>query len=105
MTAKWQWQDLRDIELVELVEMVRADYERTGELPRKQWDHNHPEYRDGWSNKRVMIAASILLGRPERRVTANEAWALMYRLAGIPYTAEVRVTEVRISGAFRLVRS
>jgi hypothetical protein len=91
MTAPWHQQSLRGIELVELVEMVRADYERTGTLPREQWDPNHPEYREGWSNKRIKIAASILLDRPERGVTMDEAWALMYRVAGIPYSFKISV--------------
>jgi len=64
-----------------VLQVVRAMRRRAseGRLVREEWDHGNPSYESGYSNKQVIIAAAVVLGRDP--IDFDEAWDVMAELA------------------------
>lgn len=81
MGIRWSNQTLQlDSRVTDVIQQLR-DAAREGRLVREEWDHNSPGYNSGRSNKRIMIAGSIVLDRPQTTLTMDDAWNVMLELA------------------------
>lgn len=98
-----RWQDQRlgvGITALEVIDLARVYFVNHGAGMWEAWDHNHDARQPGFSNKQLVIVASMLLDRPVEKIDYEQVKITIMRAAGIVGTNTVAVAlRIAMDGA------